>query len=626
MAGNQAPQGRPLRDGDPRRLGRYTVVGRLGEGGMGTVYLAHTPDGVPVAVKVIRTDLAHDEQFRRRFRSEVNRARQVPPFCTAEVLDADPNHDMPYLVVEYVDGPSLAAVVAERGPLSQSNLHGLAIGVATALTAIHGAGVIHRDLKPNNVLLAAGSPKVIDFGIAHSPQATTGLTRTDQMVGTVGYMAPERFEPSTGSAITPAADIFSWGAVIAFAGTGRNAFGSDHAPVVAARILTQPPDLSGLSGLLRDLVEQSLAKSPEDRPTARGLLDRLLTTGASRSPDLAAAFARQPALQVAAEEAVQATDRGDPVTVADAAAPSALTPAVVPDPDATTLFDGRPPRASARATPPPPAPPPSSTPSSAPSPSPASAPSARSSGGRWSRVLVLVIAIAALATSLTVAGLVYRGLPSDGGAANPPATSAAATTPTPTPTAPAGSAPPGQVVIADPLTAPGVWPVRTDAVNHATCAYDNAFVVTRDTLGSYRCPGVPDVLTDFSVAVDVRLRTPGSCAAVWFRFDTAGFVLRVCGEAYYLATHGAGGPSTITPLRTFQLAEPIPLDTATRVAITASGPNLTFARDGAQVGTAAGAGFEKGRVVLGIFQDGQTDTTPPFSVSFANIEIRTLER
>src|ERR1700754_711012 len=235
MAGNQAQQGRPLRDGDPRRLGRYTVVGRLGEGGMGSVFLAHDPSGRPVAVKMIRTDLAHDEQFRRRFRSEVNRARQVPPFCTAEVLDADPNHELPYLVVEYVDGPSLATVVTERGPLSPSNLHGLAIGVATELTAIHGAGVIHRDLKPNNVLLTAGSPKVIDFGIAHSPQATTGHTRTDQVVGTVGYMAPERFGPITGAAITPGADIFSWGAVIAFAGTGRNPFGSDDAPVVAAR-------------------------------------------------------------------------------------------------------------------------------------------------------------------------------------------------------------------------------------------------------------------------------------------------------------------------------------------------------------------------------------------------------
>jgi hypothetical protein len=595
MAGNQAPQGSPLRDGDPLRLGRYTVVGRLGEGGMGTVFLARTPDGVLVAVKVIRTDLAHDEEFRRRFRSEVSRARQVPPFCTAEVLDADPNHEMPYLVVEYVDGPSLSTAVRERGPLTPSNLHGLAIGVATALTAIHGAGVIHRDLKPNNVLLAAGSPKVIDFGIAHSPQATTGHTGADQVVGTIGYVAPERLGPTTGAPITPAADIFSWGAVIAFAGTGRNPFGSDQAPVVIARILTQPPDLTGLSGLLRELVEQALAKNPDDRPTARGLLDRLLTTESSRSPDLAAAFARQPALLVAAEEAVQATDRGEA--------------AAATGPDATTLVNQRPPRPAPRVD-------------------PVAPPPARSTGGsRWSRFVVAVVAVAALVVSLTVAGLVYGVIPvPERVTANPlPSSSSANPIPSPilSPTA-TPTDPSGQVVIADKLTAPGVWPVRNDKGNRASCTFDGALVVTRETVGSYRCPGVQDVLTDFSVTVDVKLRTPGSCAAVWLRFDSAGLVLRVCAEAYYLATHGVGGPATITPLRTFQLADPIALGTATKVSITAEGTNLTFSRDGQHVGDWTEARFQRGRVVLGIFQDSHTSTPPPYSVSFANIEIRTL--
>ncbi|MEV0720110.1 serine/threonine-protein kinase [Asanoa sp. NPDC050611] len=615
MAGNHAPRGWPLRDGDVRRLGRYTIVGRLGEGGMGTVYLAHTPDGVPVAVKVIRTDLAHDDQFRRRFRSEVSRARQVPPFCTAEVLDADVDHEMPYLVVEYVDGPSLATVVSERGPLSQSNLHGLAIGVATALTAIHGAGVIHRDLKPNNVLLAAGSPKVIDFGIAHSPQATAGHTRTDQVVGTVGYMAPERFEPATGVSVTPAADIFSWGAVIAFAGTGRNPFGSDQAPIVAARILTQPPELAGLSGLLRELVEQSLAKNPDNRPTARGLLDRLLTTGASRSSDLAAAFARQPALRAAAEEAVQATvGDGDATAVRLRSETTAVNAA---GSAATTRFEQR---VDPRTRP------------------PVAGPPARASGGRWSRFAVVVIAVAALVTSLTVAGVVYGVIPrSDRGAASQSPTPGSAIVPPASTSSPSASAsvsapasaaasasvspgPAGQVVIADALTAPGVWPARDDPDNHASCRFDGAFVVARETVGSYRCPGLQDVLTDFSVAVDVKLRTPGSCAAIWFRFDSAGPVLRICAEAYYLAAHGA----TITPLRTFQLAEPTALNTTIRVGITASGTDLTFSRDGRPVGEWKATSLESGRVVLGIFQDGQTDTPPPFEVAFANIEIRTL--
>ncbi|MCO8269198.1 serine/threonine protein kinase [Actinoplanes sp. TRM 88003] len=290
-----------LRPGDPSYIGRYRTLSRLGEGGMGSVFLAQAPGGRLVAVKVIRPEYAHEEEFRARFRSEVSRAREVPPFCTAEVLDADPDSITPYLVVEYVDGPSLSEVVAENGPLGGGSLHGVAVGVAAALAAIHGAGVIHRDLKPRNVLFALGTPKVIDFGIARPLEATSYHTRPDMVVGTLAYMAPERLDAESDRLLTPAVDVFAWGGVVAYAGAGRTPFGGDSPAVTAARILTQPPRVAGLPPYLTELVTASLEKDPANRPTAPELLERLLVSGSAATPPLPAELRREAEAAAAAK-------------------------------------------------------------------------------------------------------------------------------------------------------------------------------------------------------------------------------------------------------------------------------------------------------------------------------------
>ncbi|GII54571.1 hypothetical protein Pth03_29600 [Planotetraspora thailandica] len=254
-----------------RMIGPYVPVRRLGEGGMGIVYLAHDRAGRQVAVKVMRPELAAQEEFRGRFRKEAEAAKRVARFCTAPLLDAGLDGEQAYLVTEYVEGPDLSSVVEAQGPMGGSNLDALAVGVATALSAIHRAGVVHRDLKPSNILLAPVGPRVIDFGIAQL--ADTLAERTGAVIGTPSYMAPER---ARGETVTAAADVFAWGCVVAYAGTGRPPFGRGAAAEVLYRVTNHVPDLKGLDERLRPLVERALDKDPGRRPSSQELLDRLL--------------------------------------------------------------------------------------------------------------------------------------------------------------------------------------------------------------------------------------------------------------------------------------------------------------------------------------------------------------
>nr|WP_232292131.1 serine/threonine-protein kinase [Frankia sp. QA3] len=256
---------------------------------MGTVYLGRgRPDvtgyaGRLVAVKVIRPDLARVPEFRARFRREADIARRVARFCTAEVLDVvDPPDGLPYLVTEYIDGLTLAQSVSAEGPLRSADLERLAVSVAAALTSIHGAGLVHRDLKPSNVLLSSLGPRVIDFGIARALDAQTMLSQEIQRVGTPAFMAPEQ---ANGEPVTAAADVFAWGGLVTYAGTGSFPFGDGPTPVQLYRVVHREPLLDGLDPALRPIVEEAMRKDPAARPTAQDLFLRLVGMGPSTHPD-----------------------------------------------------------------------------------------------------------------------------------------------------------------------------------------------------------------------------------------------------------------------------------------------------------------------------------------------------
>ncbi|MGW5878041.1 serine/threonine-protein kinase [Nocardiopsis terrae] len=263
----------PSLPSDPSHIGPYTVRSRIDSGGQGTVYLAHAADGSPVAVKVLSGTWPGEGRQRERFTKELAAARRVAPFCTAAVVHADMDAETPYIASEYVPGPTLGSAVRGEGPRTGPALDRLAIATATALSAVHEAGVVHRDLKPGNVILGPDGPRVIDFGIARLVDATR---QTTTVTGTPAYMSPEQVR---GAPASPAGDVFSWAAVMAYAATGRQAFPGQDTMAVIDRVLKCEPELEGVPERLLPVLRACLAKDPTARPTALEVLVMLIGRG-----------------------------------------------------------------------------------------------------------------------------------------------------------------------------------------------------------------------------------------------------------------------------------------------------------------------------------------------------------
>ncbi|MGW2850871.1 serine/threonine-protein kinase, partial [Streptomyces sp. NPDC001215] len=269
----------PLESGAPITMGPYRLLGRLGSGGMGRVYLGRSAGGRTVAVKIVHPHFALDEEFRARFRREVEAARRVGGAWTAPVLDADPEAPVPWVATGYAAGPSLTAAVTDGGALPPHSVRALGAGLAEALAAVHGLGLVHRDVKPSNVLLTLDGPLLIDFGIARATDGTASLTSTGVSVGSPGYMSPEQI---LGKGVTGAADVFSLGAVLAYAATGEPPFPGDSSAALLYKVVHEEPELGALDGEVRELVAGCLAKDPAARPAPEDVARRLAPEGASR--------------------------------------------------------------------------------------------------------------------------------------------------------------------------------------------------------------------------------------------------------------------------------------------------------------------------------------------------------
>ncbi|WP_274556156.1 serine/threonine-protein kinase [Streptomyces spiramyceticus] len=272
-----------LRREDPRVVGSFRLHRRLGAGGMGVVYLGSDRRGQRVALKVIRPDLAEDQEFRSRFAREVSAARRIRGGCTARLVAADLEADRPWFATQYVPGPSLHDKVADEGPLAASEVASIGAALSEGLVAVHEAGVVHRDLKPSNILLSPKGPRIIDFGIAWATGAST-LTHVGTAVGSPGFLAPEQVR---GAAVTPATDVFALGATLAYAATADSPFGQGSSEVMLYRVVHEEPQLLGVPDALAPLVRACLAKDPEERPSTLQLSMRLMEIAAREAQGVA---------------------------------------------------------------------------------------------------------------------------------------------------------------------------------------------------------------------------------------------------------------------------------------------------------------------------------------------------
>jgi Protein kinase domain len=299
QSGRELPDRETLRKWDPERIGPYTVLGRLGSGSMGQVYLGRSAAGRLVAVKTIRVELAEESGFRTRFAQEVAAARKVSGVFTAAVVEADPEADLPWLATAYVPAPSLARLVLACGPLPVATVRWLAAGCAEALASIHGAGLVHRDLKPSNVLVVPDGPRVIDFGVARAAERMA-LTTARGAVGTPAYMAPEQARDTHEASV--ASDIYSLGATLLFAATAHPPYSGATMMDVLARLATEEPDLSGLPDELTGLIGACMHRVPRQRPTSSSMLAQLGDfTVAQVGPDEEHSYLPEAAMALIAE-------------------------------------------------------------------------------------------------------------------------------------------------------------------------------------------------------------------------------------------------------------------------------------------------------------------------------------